>query len=159
MTRIALLACAAAFAVAGCSTTGGDGVASASAKDWSAPVGEDGRVPFASTYAPYPGRPTALTGATIYDGRGGMIENGTVLIRGDRIVAVGPAGSVEIPRGATTVDMAGKVIMPGLVDAHAHGPQGQGDLIPQQNWAQVQQLALGQAAELASCGVIHFKAK
>ena len=68
MTRIALLACAAAFAVAGCSTNGGDGVASASAKDWSAPVGEDGRVPFASTYSPYPGRPTALTGATIQGG-------------------------------------------------------------------------------------------
>ena len=97
MTRIALLACAAAFAVAGCSTTGGDGVASASAKDWSAPVGEDGRVPFASTYAPYPGRPTALTGATIYDGRGSMIENGTVLFREGKVVAVGDAASLCDP--------------------------------------------------------------
>ena len=63
MKKYTLLACAAAFAVAGCSTTGGDGVASASAKDWTAPVGKDGNAPFPSTYSPYPGRPTALIGA------------------------------------------------------------------------------------------------
>ncbi|MXP10312.1 amidohydrolase family protein [Pseudoblastomonas halimionae] len=77
------------------------------------------------------------------DSGASAIENGVVLIRGDRIVAVGENGAVAIPRGATTVDVTGKTIIPGLVDAHAHGPQGQNDLIPQQNWAQVQQLALG----------------
>ncbi len=88
----------------------------------------------------------ALTGARILTMAGdgaGTIENGTVVIEGDRIVAVGAAGEVNVPSGATTVDMAGKVIMPGLVDAHAHGPQGTGDLVPQQNWALVQNLALG----------------
>ena len=74
MTRFALLACAAAFVVAGCSTTGGGDTASASSRDWTAPVGKDGNAPFPSTYKPYPGRPTALVGATIYDGRGGRIE-------------------------------------------------------------------------------------
>ncbi len=67
MKKYTLLACAAAFAVAGCSTTGGDGLASASTKDWTAPVGKDGNAPFPSTYTPYPGRPTALIGATGYD--------------------------------------------------------------------------------------------
>ena len=88
----------------------------------------------------------ALTGAkivTMADKDGGIIENGTILIRGDRIVAVGPAGSVQVPAGARTIDMAGKTIIPGLVDAHAHGPQGEDDLVPQQNWSDMANLAMG----------------
>ena len=88
----------------------------------------------------------AITGARIHTMAGdgaGTIDNGTILIEGDRIAAVGPAGSVEIPRGARLVEANGRTIIPGLVDAHAHGPQGTGDLIPDQNWYQVQQLALG----------------
>src|SRR5690606_35457856 len=37
-----------------------------------------------------------------------------------RFTAVGPAGSVEVPRGATRVDLAGKTVMPALVNAHVH---------------------------------------
>ena len=69
--------------------------------------------------------------------------SGTIVVRGDRILAVGPAGSVAIPAGAKTVDMAGKTIIPGLVDAHAHGPQGEDDVIPQQNWSSLANLAFG----------------
>lgn len=97
-----------------------------------------------------PSGTVAITGARILTMRDGLaatdagaIENGTIVIRGDRIVAVGPAGSVEIPAGATRIDASGKTIMPGLVDAHAHGPYGTGDFIPQQNWTLVQDLALG----------------
>ncbi|MFC3310563.1 amidohydrolase family protein [Blastomonas aquatica] len=72
---------------------------------------------------------------------GGVIENGTVVVRDNRILAVG--ANVAVPAGAQTVDLAGKTIIPGLVDAHAHGPQGQDDLIPQQNWNAVAHLALG----------------
>ncbi|WP_435198806.1 amidohydrolase family protein [Qipengyuania sp. 902] len=88
----------------------------------------------------------ALTGARILTMTGdgaGAIENGTIVIRGDRISAVGAADAVAVPAGATVIDAAGKTIMPGLVDAHAHGPQGVADLIPQQNWSLVQNLALG----------------
>jgi imidazolonepropionase-like amidohydrolase/Tol biopolymer transport system component len=88
----------------------------------------------------------AITGARIHTMAGdaaGTIENGTILIEGDRIAAIGPASSVAVPTGATVVDAAGRTIVPGLVDAHAHGPQGVGDLIPQQNWSLVQNLALG----------------
>jgi len=66
-----------------------------------------------------------------------------VIIRGDRIAAVGRRGEVNVPAGATIVDMAGKTIIPGLVDAHAHGPQGEDELVPQQNWSLHQNLALG----------------
>ncbi|MEM8724924.1 MAG: amidohydrolase family protein, partial [Pseudomonadota bacterium] len=73
----------------------------------------------------------------------GAIENGVIVIEGDRIKAIGPAGEIPLPTGATMIDASGKVIMPGLVDAHAHGPQGTGDLIPQQNWRLIQDLAMG----------------
>ncbi|HEX9964413.1 MAG TPA: amidohydrolase family protein [Allosphingosinicella sp.] len=94
-------------------------------------------------------RPTgtvAFTGArivTMAAADGGIIDDGTIVVRGDRILAVGPRGQVSIPAGAKTVDVTGKTIIPGLVDAHAHGPQGQDDLIPQQNWASIANLAMG----------------
>ncbi|HEX8064528.1 MAG TPA: amidohydrolase family protein [Allosphingosinicella sp.] len=87
-----------------------------------------------------------LTGArivTMARTDGGVIDDGVIVIRGDRIVAVGPRGQVAIPAGARTVDVTGKTIIPGLVDAHAHGPQGQDDLVPQQNWSSIANLAMG----------------
>ncbi len=99
------------------------------------------------------GRPTGttvITGARILtmaagldDQDAGAIDNGVIVITGDRITAIGAASEVDIPSGATLVDASGRTIMPGLVDAHAHGPHGTGDLIPQQNWRLVQDLALG----------------
>jgi imidazolonepropionase-like amidohydrolase/Tol biopolymer transport system component len=89
----------------------------------------------------------ALTGArilTMAGADGGVIENGVLVVQGDRILAVGPADSTTIPAGATRIDASGKTIMPGLVDAHAHGPFGTGgEIIPEQNWVQQQALALG----------------
>jgi imidazolonepropionase-like amidohydrolase/Tol biopolymer transport system component len=94
-------------------------------------------------------RPTgtvALTGArvvTMANDSGGVIDDAVVVIRGDRIVAVGPRASTPIPAGAKTIDVAGKTIIPGLVDAHAHGPQGDDEVVPQQNWSDIQNLAMG----------------
>ncbi|THG38487.1 amidohydrolase family protein [Sphingomonas olei] len=88
----------------------------------------------------------AITGArlvTMAGEDGGIIDDGVVVIRGDRIVAVGPRASTAIPAGATTVDAAGKTIIPGLIDAHAHGPAGTDELVPQRNWSMMQNLALG----------------
>ena len=50
----------------------------------------------------------------------GVIEKGDLLIRNNRIAALGPAGSLEVPAGAEIRDMAGKTIVPGFVDTHAH---------------------------------------
>jgi len=88
----------------------------------------------------------ALTGArivTMASADGGVIENGVIVINGNRIAAVGRAGEVAIPSGAKTVDVAGKTIIPGLIDAHAHGPYGDGGIIPDQNWSTIAHLALG----------------
>ncbi|MAL08169.1 MAG: amidohydrolase [Maricaulis sp.] len=88
----------------------------------------------------------ALTGAriiTMSDDEGGVIENGTIVIENNRILAVGAADTVEIPAGAQTIDAEGRTIVPGYIDAHAHGPQGTNDLIPQQNWSSIAHLAFG----------------
>ena len=44
----------------------------------------------------------------------------TVLVKGDRIVAVGPVSKIQVPAGALRIDATGKVLMPGLVDMHVH---------------------------------------
>lgn len=88
----------------------------------------------------------ALTGArvvTMAGGDGGIIDNATIVIEGDRIVQVAPTAAIQLPAGTKTIDVTGKTIIPGLVDAHAHGPYGTDDLVPQQNWSLLQNLALG----------------
>ncbi|MGB5484850.1 amidohydrolase family protein [Parasphingorhabdus sp.] len=93
-----------------------------------------------------PSGTVALTGArivTMAESDGGIIEDGVIVIQGNRIAAVGARDAVSIPAGATTVDVTGKTIIPGLIDAHAHGPQGSDEIVPQQNWSLLQNLALG----------------
>lgn len=88
----------------------------------------------------------ALTGArivTMANAQGGIIDDGVILIDGDRIKAVGKRGTVIVPSGTPTLDVTGKTIIPGLVDAHAHGPYGVDELTPQQNWEMMTNLALG----------------
>ena len=59
-------------------------------------------------------------GARLILGDGSLIEQGALLVEGDRIVAVGPRGEVVTPLGATQIDVTGKTIIPALIDAHAH---------------------------------------
>lgn len=95
--------------------------------------------------ADVPSTMIALTGArivTMAGDDGGVIENGVIVVDGNRISAVGSSDDVQTPAGAKQVDVAGKTIIPGLIDAHAHGPQGVG-IIPEQNWAAYATLALG----------------
>ena len=68
--------------------------------------------------------PHAFTGARILTITGGEIENGTMLVQRGKIVAVGTA--VAVPADATVHDLAGRILMPGLVDTHSHVGQGAG---------------------------------
>ncbi|TLU66636.1 amidohydrolase [Thalassotalea litorea] len=72
-----------------------------------------------------------------------VITDGVVLVDGNHIKAVGSKDQVSIPKSAKVIDTSGKTVMPGLVDAHAHGPQGSNEIIPQQNWKNYATLALG----------------
>jgi imidazolonepropionase-like amidohydrolase len=74
---------------------------------------------FPSTYRPYPGVVTAITGATVYDGEGRRIDNGTVVLAGGRVQAIG-GPDTAIPEGATRVDGTGKWVTPGIIDIHSH---------------------------------------
>jgi Tol biopolymer transport system component len=70
---------------------------------------------------PKPEGTVALTGARVVTMRGDeVVEDATVVVTDDRIRAIGPAASVQIPAGARVIDVTGKTIIPGLIDAHAH---------------------------------------
>lgn len=84
-------------------------------------------VVFAATPAPSaaqgaaPRVTLAVVGGRILDGYGGpVIENGVVLVAGDRIVAVGRVGDVAVPNGVPVIDANGQTVMPGLIDMHVH---------------------------------------
>ncbi len=69
----------------------------------------------------------AFTGARILDGTGkASIERGTIVVRDGRIEEVGPVRRVRIPKGAERIDLAGKTIVPGLVNTHGHVGEAQG---------------------------------
>jgi Tol biopolymer transport system component len=99
--------------------------------------------------ADVPSGTIAITGARIVTMRGAregeqeIIENGTLVVEGNRIAAVGPAAEVEVPEGAFVVDATGKTIIPGLIDVHAHGAMARSEITPQQNWQQYSNLAFG----------------
>jgi imidazolonepropionase-like amidohydrolase len=63
----------------------------------------------------------AFTGARVIDGTArAPVDNATILVRDGRIVAVGPEARVTVPAGAERVSLAGKTVIPGLINAHGH---------------------------------------
>lgn len=86
----------------------------------------------------------AFVGARIISMRGDeVIENGTLVVDKNRIVAVGESGDIKIPEGAKTIDVIGKTIMPGMVDVHAHVAHFGSGATPQHNWPYYANLAFG----------------
>ncbi len=74
----------------------------------------------ASPTVPAQEEPLAFTGAHLIPIVGEPIDGGTLLVHKGRILAAGAADAVPIPAGARTIDVAGKTLMPGLVDTHSH---------------------------------------
>jgi len=63
----------------------------------------------------------AIIGATLIDGRGGApINDSTVIVRGERIVAAGKRNSITVPNDAEVVDASGSALLPGFIDSHFH---------------------------------------
>ena len=87
---------------------------------------------------------TAYTGARIITMKGDeVIEHGTIVVKDDRIVAVGPTASMSLPAEAKHVDVSGKTIIPGLFDEHAHLHYSTLDILPQRPWKYLANLAYG----------------
>ncbi|MFO7750839.1 MAG: amidohydrolase family protein [Desulfobacteraceae bacterium] len=73
---------------------------------------------------------TVLNGASIFDCNGNWIENGVMVFKGPDIHTIGKKEEVEIPENAKTLDLRGKFIIPGLIDAHIHlDMHGMGDTV------------------------------
>lgn len=89
-----------------------------------------------------------LRGGRIITMRGAeTIEDGTVVIEGDRIVEVGATAAVKVPAHARVIELAGRTVIPGLFDNHGHvdWPSGHAEegIQPRQNWGYYAFLALG----------------
>ncbi|TDG35828.1 amidohydrolase [Pedobacter changchengzhani] len=86
----------------------------------------------------------ALKGARIISMKGDeVIENGTIITEGNKIIAIGKTDAVNIPADAKIIDVNGKTIIPGIVDVHAHLRTSPDGISPQSDWSYMANLAFG----------------
>ncbi|WP_207420437.1 amidohydrolase family protein [Desertivirga brevis] len=94
--------------------------------------------------ADLPSGSIALTNARIITMKGDqVIENGTVVIKENKIVSVGPSDQVKVPEDAKVINAENKTIMPGIVDVHAHLPTSPDGVSSQADWSYLANLAFG----------------
>jgi imidazolonepropionase-like amidohydrolase len=74
--------------------------------------------PFASTYRPFPSRPTVIRNVTILTAAGPTIRGGSILLRDGKIAELG--STVSAPADAVVIDGTGKYVTPGIIDTHSH---------------------------------------
>ena len=108
--RLLPAALAAAFLLAGCAAS------QDKPKEPPIAINED---PYPSTYVRYPGVPTVIRHATVFDGDGRRFDNGTVVLANGVVQAVG-GPEVPSPPGAFEIDGTGKWVTPGIIDVHSH---------------------------------------
>ncbi len=124
-----------------------DFIAGANTEDMPEPVDTGINVSFTQK-TDNPNTVTAIVGGKLVTMRDAnnqqeIIEDSVILIKGNRITAVGKKGDVSIPEDALQIDATGKTVIPGLIDAHAHGSQGTAQIIPEQNWSQYSSVSFG----------------
>lgn len=91
-----------------------------------APVAPAAAAPPLAAPAPRQPRPVVLRHATVLPASGPAIPDGAVVLVDGRIAAVGPSAQVPSPAGAQELDLTGRYVTPGIVDAHTHlGVYGQ----------------------------------
>ena len=102
-------------------------------------------------------RTIALVGAKLITMNGDeIVEDGVIIVTGERIVAVGSRDSVAVPAGAETRDLSGKVVIPGFVDVHAHMGYGWADVSPELVPAYAANLAYGVTTTHDPSAQTHF---
>src|SRR3546814_12731387 len=75
--------------------------------------------PYTTLFRSYPGQVTAVRNVTIFDGEGGRIDNGTVLLADGKVEAIG-GPETPIPADIAVYDGTGKYLTPGIIDIHSH---------------------------------------
>ncbi|WP_428679851.1 amidohydrolase [Sphingopyxis sp.] len=119
--RGSLLA-AVSMALVGCAATNdapasaGDKPAATASADKAAKFDKD---PYPSTYKGYPTRLTVVRNVTIFDGEGGRIDNGSIVLSSGKILSIGGA-DLALPTDADVYDGTGKYVTPGVIDIHSH---------------------------------------
>ena len=94
-----------------------------------------------------PSGQAVLRGARVITMRGDeVIERADIVVKDNRIVAVGKRGSVSIPPGAKIIDVSGKTIVPGFIDIHPHWTEIRRGVLDLQNWSFLANLAYGVTA-------------
>lgn len=116
-------ALAATLALSACAATGAGmqtaRSSAAAAETKAAPANDFARQnAFPSTYKPQASTAVFIQNATIYDGRGGRIEGGSILLEGGKITAVGQ--DISAPAGAEVIVAQGRYVTPGIIDVHSH---------------------------------------
>ena len=76
-------------------------------------------------------------------GTPGVIEDATILVERNRITAVGPSASIQVPADARRIDVKGKTIIPGLIDVHAHVGSESSGLLAEASWPLAANVAFG----------------
>src|SRR5271166_6148203 len=70
---------------------------------------------------PPPSPGVAVRAGRLFDSKSGaMLKDQVILMKGDRITAVGPADRIQIPAGAQVIDLSRATVLPGLIDRHVH---------------------------------------
>ena len=110
MTRKLLAITAGALALGAC--------AALESKPKPAPAVRINEDPFPSTYQRYPGVLTVVRHATVLDGDGRQINDGTIVF-GDGVIQAVGGPELESPAGAVEIDGTGKWITPGIIDVHS----------------------------------------
>src|SRR3989344_1847285 len=112
------LLAAVSLAFAGCTANGGE-VETASSKPAAEKPVKFNKDPYPSTYKGYPTRLTVVRNVTIFDGEGGRIDNGSIVLSSGKVLSVG-GPDMELPTDADVVDGTGKFLTPGVIDIHSH---------------------------------------
>ncbi|MBL0915866.1 MAG: amidohydrolase, partial [Sphingopyxis sp.] len=113
------LLAAVSLALVGCAASGNE---TASAGDKPPPAEKPvkfNKDPYPSTYKGYPTTLTVVKNVTIFDGEGGRIDNGSVVLSSGKVDRIG-GPEMELPTDAYVVDGTGKFVTPGVIDIHSH---------------------------------------
>jgi Tol biopolymer transport system component len=94
-----------------------------------------------------PSGEAVLRGARVITMHGDdILDNSDIVVKDNRILAVGKSGSVAVPAGAKVIDVSGKTIVPGFIDIHPHWTEIRRGVLDLQNWSFLANLAYGVTA-------------